>query len=104
MLVRGGFSAYSQTLSPYGASKAALNWLVAGIHFEEPWLTAFVAHPGLVLTDLAPAVVPQGRDPVSFGAIVVDTSVTGLLKLVDTANRSEFGGKFKKYDGTLLPW
>lgn len=97
-------SALSQMLSPYGASKAALNWLVAHIHIEEPWLTAFVVHPGLVLTDMAPSVIPPGRNPASFGAIDVDTSVTGLLKLVDTANRPEFGGKFKNYDGTSLPW
>ena len=25
-------------------------------------------------------------------------------QLVDTADRPEFGGKFKSYDGTLLPW
>lgn len=30
----------------YGASKAALNYLVRRIHFENEWLTAFVAHPG----------------------------------------------------------
>lgn len=98
------FAAFPQALSPYGASKTALNWLVARIHFEEPWLTAFVVHPGLVLTDMGSAVVPPGHEPASVGAIDVDTSVTGLLKLVDTASRPEFGGKFKNYDGTPLPW
>lgn len=98
------FVPHPKTMSPYGASKTALNWLVARIHFEEPWLTAFVVHPGLVLTDMGSGVIPPGREPASIGAIDVDTSVTGLLKLVDTANRPEFGSKFKSYDGTLLPW
>ena len=91
-------------LSPYGVSKTALNWLIARVHFEEPWLTAFVVHPGLVATDMASGIIPPGADPTAYGAITVDTSVTSLLKLVDTANRPEFGGKFKNYDGTEIPW
>ncbi|SPO01688.1 related to ketoreductase [Cephalotrichum gorgonifer] len=91
-------------LSPYGASKTALNWLIARVHFEEPWLTTFVVHPGLVATDMAAGVIPAGADLAAYGAITVQTSVTGLLKLVDTATRPEIGGKFKDYDGSDIPW
>ncbi|KAH7146886.1 aflatoxin biosynthesis ketoreductase nor-1 [Dactylonectria estremocensis] len=97
-------AAFPQTFSPYGASKTALNWLVSRLHFEEPWLTTYAVHPGLVLTDMATSVIPAGVDPASVGAIDVDTSITGLLKLLDTATRAEIGGKFKNYDGTPLPW
>ncbi|KAH7146893.1 aflatoxin biosynthesis ketoreductase nor-1 [Dactylonectria estremocensis] len=69
-----------------------------------PQLTTYTVHPGLVLTDMAPSFIPSGIDPASVGAIDVETSVTGLLKLVDSATRAEFGGKFKNYDGTPLPW
>ncbi|KAH6983847.1 aflatoxin biosynthesis ketoreductase nor-1 [Ilyonectria destructans] len=97
-------AAFPQVFSPYGASKTAINWLVSRLHFEEPWLTTYTVHPGLVLTDMATSFTPPGIDPASVGAIDVETSVTGLLKLVDTATRAEFGGKFKNYDGTPLPW
>ncbi|KAK7448007.1 hypothetical protein CaCOL14_007360 [Colletotrichum acutatum] len=39
-------------LSPYGASKVALNWFIRRLHFEETWLTSFVLHPGTVATDM----------------------------------------------------
>ena len=35
-------------LGSYGVSKAALNFLVRRIHFENEWLTAFSIHPGWV--------------------------------------------------------
>ncbi|RSL86405.1 hypothetical protein CEP52_015822 [Fusarium oligoseptatum] len=91
-------------MSPYGASKTALNWLVHRIHREEPWLTAFVVHPGLVLTDMGSGLLPAGADSAAFGAIDVDTSVTGLLKLIDSASRNEHGGTFQNVDGSVLPW
>jgi hypothetical protein len=40
---------FSVPMSPYGTSTATLNWSIRRIHFEEPWLTSFVFHPGLVL-------------------------------------------------------
>jgi norsolorinic acid ketoreductase len=89
--------------SPYGASKAALNWVIRRIHFEESWLTAFVFHPGLVLTDMAASFASAGTDPVSLGAITVEVSVDGMLKVVDSASR-EISGTFRNYDGTTLPW
>ncbi|KAL2678560.1 hypothetical protein Neosp_009308 [[Neocosmospora] mangrovei] len=91
-------------MSPYGASKTALNWLIHRIHREEPWLTAFVVHPGLVLTDMGSGLLPPGANPAAFGAIDVDTSVAGLLELVDSARRSEHGGTFQNVNGTVLPW
>ncbi len=33
-------------LGAYGASKAALNYLVRRAHFETPWLTVFMMNPG----------------------------------------------------------
>ncbi|RYP09407.1 hypothetical protein DL765_008470 [Monosporascus sp. GIB2] len=97
-------AAFPPLLSPYGASKTALNWIVSRIHYEEPWVTTFAVHPGLVLTDMFRATLPPGVDPAVFGPIDVETSVTGLLKLVDAATREEYGGKFRNYDGNPLPW
>jgi norsolorinic acid ketoreductase len=35
-------------LGAYGASKIAMNYLVRRMHFESPWLTAFLLDPGYV--------------------------------------------------------
>lgn len=53
---------YPIDMSPYGASKAALNWFVRRAHFEEKWLTTVALHPGYVLTDLAPGAADDLRD------------------------------------------
>lgn len=37
------------TVSSYGASKAAVNFLIRRIHFEQPELIAFAVHPGYFL-------------------------------------------------------
>lgn len=90
-------------VSPYGASKAALNWLVGRLHYEEEWLTSYVVHPGLVLTDMVASVFESEEQAVGMGAISVDVSVAGLLKGLDGAAR-EVSGTFQCYDGTVLPW
>ncbi|KAJ9139150.1 Short-chain dehydrogenase/reductase SDR [Pleurostoma richardsiae] len=103
----GGMEAlagFPNTTSPYGASKAALNWIVRRLHFEEPWLTSFVFHPGLVETDMA-AAATAGTDIniKDLGAISVETSVASMLKTVYGASRA-ISGTFQNYDGTVLPW
>lgn len=91
--------------SPYGGSKAALNWFIRRLHFEEPWLTSFVFHPGLVETDLAIAAVGQNslENLSNFGAISVDTSVASMVDVISKGGK-ELGGTFQNYDGTTLPW
>ena len=91
-------------LSPYGASKAALNWLVRRLHFEEPWLTSFAIHPGLVLSDMgAGALRASNLAPEDLGAISVEESVKSMLKTIEFAN-SEVSGTFQNYGGGTLPW
>lgn len=92
-----------RTFSPYGASKAALNWLVKRLHIEESWLTAYVTHPGLVLTDMGSGMFSTTEEAVAMGAITVDVSIEGILKTLDGASR-EIGGSFQNYDGTTIPW
>lgn len=96
-------SNFPHTSSPYGGSKAALNWFVRRLHIEEPWLTSFVIHPGLVLTDLA---LGAAKDPAilkKFGAISVETSVAGMIKVIDAADK-KISGTFQTYEGNVLPW
>ncbi|KAF2027445.1 aflatoxin biosynthesis ketoreductase nor-1 [Setomelanomma holmii] len=97
-------SAFPYPYGPYGVSKAALNYLVRRIHIEETWLTAYVTHPGLVKTDMAPFLNDPSIDVASLGgAIEVEESVEGILKTLGKANR-EIGGTFQNYDGSIFPW
>jgi norsolorinic acid ketoreductase len=91
-----------QVLSPYGASKAALNWAVVRMHFEEPWATSYVIHPGLVLTDLATSFA-EPHLLSGMGGITVEESVAGILSSLDKADRN-VSGTFQVHDGTTLPW
>ncbi|KNG45670.1 short-chain dehydrogenase reductase sdr [Stemphylium lycopersici] len=90
--------------SPYGGSKAALNWFVRRLHFEEPWLTSFVFHPGVVATDLAAGSL-EGTDMVmsDFKPITVEESVSKMSQTLQSATR-DISGTFQNYDGTTLPW
>ncbi|CZR49834.1 uncharacterized protein FPRO_16042 [Fusarium proliferatum ET1] len=91
-------------VSPYGASKAALNWFVRRLHFEEQWLTSFVIHPGMVQTEMAASMVAKlNADPRALGAITVKESVDGVVAVIDAATRDK-SGRFMSYDGTVLPW
>ncbi|KAF5701145.1 short-chain dehydrogenase reductase SDR [Fusarium globosum] len=93
------------TSSPYGGSKAALNWFIRRLHFEEPWLTSFVIHPGLVETEMAVAAFGTGTtEKLSvYGSISVETSVTSLVNVIDKAGK-ELSGTFQNYDGTEIAW
>ncbi|KAL2689149.1 hypothetical protein Neosp_003201 [[Neocosmospora] mangrovei] len=92
------------TIGPYGASKAALNWIIQKVHFEEPWLTTFVVNPGYVMTDMViPSTAELSLDPAAMDTISVEVSVEGILLRIDSATR-EIGGTFQNYDGTALPW
>jgi norsolorinic acid ketoreductase len=88
----------------YGVSKAALNWLIRRLHFDEPWLTTFVFHPGLVETDMASELASSiGLTAKDIGAITIDTSIAGMVKTIGAATR-EIGGTFQNYDGAINPW
>ncbi|KAG9192765.1 norsolorinic acid ketoreductase [Alternaria panax] len=95
-------ASFPQVFSPYGASKAALNWTFARIHFEETWLTAYVTHPGLVLTDMGTGLA-TADELKAAGAITVEESINGVLSTLDKADRN-ISGTFQNYDGTTLPW
>ncbi|KAI7785946.1 aflatoxin biosynthesis ketoreductase Nor-1 [Diaporthe eres] len=87
--------------NPYGASKAALNWFVRLLAFEEPWLTSFVFHPGLVETDLTSG---GSMNLKALGAIFVDTSVGDILKAIWSIEPKDLSGTFRNHDGTIIPW
>ncbi|GAM89853.1 hypothetical protein ANO11243_078930 [Dothideomycetidae sp. 11243] len=92
--------------SPYGTSKAALNWFVHRLHFEETWLTSVAIHPGLIMTDMALQVDIGDKSWKDFGPISLEEGLSGYLKVVDTAseNREKVGGHLVSYTGEVLPY
>lgn len=92
------------TTSPYGASKAALNWFMRRIHFDEDWLTTLIINPGFVLTDMvAETIRDYPVKPEDMGAITVEESANGILKRIETATR-DVSGTFQNFDGNPLSW
>lgn len=94
---------FPPAFSPYGATKAALNWFTRKIHFQEPWLVSFVIHPGVVETDTMTSISALVENADVLGVITVETSVKNMLSTIDSAS-SDIGGTFKSHDGTDLPW
>ncbi|MFJ7298023.1 SDR family NAD(P)-dependent oxidoreductase [Streptomyces collinus] len=68
-----------ETWGGYGASKAALDHLVAVLAVEEPELRVWAVDPGDMATDLYAAAVPDDREPRPEPAAVVP----GFLRLLD---------------------
>lgn len=82
----------------YGVSKSALNYLVRRTHFENPWLSAWVMHPGWVQTDTGNGtaqVLGMAKAPHTL-----DQSVTGLLEVIDGATKDKTSGRFFNFDGS----
>ncbi|MDK1346164.1 SDR family oxidoreductase [Streptomyces sp. 378] len=68
-----------ETWGGYGASKAALDHLLAVLAVEEPGLRVWAVDPGDMATDLYAAAVPDDREPRPEPATVVP----GFLRLLD---------------------
>ena len=103
----GSQSGLPLPLAAYNVSKAAVNLAAARIHADEPKIVAIPVHPGFVATKMGnSAVAKLGIDPDSdkSPAISVDESVTGMLKIFDSATKDNGSGKFLGYDGEEVPW
>lgn len=89
-------------VTAYGGSKAALNYMVRKIHFENPKLIAFPLAPGWVSTEagnLGASTVGMEKAPTS-----VEDSVKGLLQKIDGATRDQTSGTFQSADGAEYGW
>jgi norsolorinic acid ketoreductase len=90
----------NEAASPYGATKAMLNWFIKRVAIEEPWLSSYAIHPGLVETDLTSTI----EDLEDLNPISVDTSVDGILDTFRRFDAKDLKGTFRNYDGSILPW
>ncbi|KAF9473259.1 NAD(P)-binding protein [Pholiota conissans] len=94
-------------VGPYGTSKAALNWVVRKIHFENEWLIAYPQCPGPVYTDMARAVV---QDPAVLQEMLKnylrqpDVVATMVFDILSASTRAKDGGQFHSVEGGIHPW
>ncbi|KAF9471368.1 NAD(P)-binding protein [Pholiota conissans] len=92
----------------YGTSKAALNWAVRKIHFENEWLIAYPQCPGPVDTDmgvLAAAVDPAVYQEMLKNHIRQPDVVAGMLfNIFSTSTREKDGGQFHSVEGGVHAW
>jgi norsolorinic acid ketoreductase len=85
----------------YSVSKAAVNYMVRKVAFENPELISLAVNPGWVKTDMgtkAANLLGMDDAPVEF-----DDSIKGLLKLFDEASL-EKTGTFTNVDGKTIAW
>lgn len=86
----------------YGASKAALNYLVKHTHVANPWLTAWVMNPGFVETDNGfewARVAGMEKPPQTL-----QESVAGLINKIDHATKSDTSGNFYNFNGAPMSY
>ncbi|KAF2718291.1 aflatoxin biosynthesis ketoreductase-like protein nor-1 [Polychaeton citri CBS 116435] len=86
----------------YGASKAMVNYLTVRMHFENPELIAFPLSPGFVQTDMGNNGARKAGQEKAF--LTIDQSITGMMKIVDSATREKTSGQFWSWDGTTFAW
>ncbi|KAL1708140.1 hypothetical protein EV121DRAFT_197817 [Schizophyllum commune] len=88
---------------PYGASRAALNWVARKLHHDFPDLIVFPISPGVVDTPAARAAwkfVPDMEQIVkAFPPISPEESAKGVVGQIDVATRETHGGQFVDYSG-----
>lgn len=96
-------SQFPKTASPYGGSKAALNWFIRLLSFEEPWVTAWVFHPGIVETDMT-ASISSAAELKALGSVSVETSVANMVATTFANKPEELTGTFRNHDGSVIPW
>ncbi|KAL1754506.1 hypothetical protein FB107DRAFT_215637 [Schizophyllum commune] len=88
---------------PYGASKAAVNWVTRKLHHDFPDFVIFPISPGTVSTDGSRAVFENSPGTKelfeAFPPITPEESARATLEQIDVATRETHGGQFVDYTG-----
>ncbi|KAH6634803.1 hypothetical protein B0J18DRAFT_31340 [Chaetomium sp. MPI-SDFR-AT-0129] len=89
----------------YAGSKCMLNWYGVRIHGEDEWLTSIILDPGWTKTDMGwRAAEVFGNFGFSEPWVELEDSINGLFKVLTTATREKWGGKFVAYTGEIQAW
>ncbi|KAL7907561.1 hypothetical protein GGI35DRAFT_481238 [Trichoderma velutinum] len=92
----------SQLTGAYGASKAAINYLMRKVHFEEPWLSSLVICPGWTRTDMGNTTAQLAKFDAQ-APVPLDVAIRGVVEEVDNFVRTE-KGRFASFDHKDQQW
>ncbi|KAI5211463.1 hypothetical protein AUEXF2481DRAFT_76477 [Aureobasidium subglaciale EXF-2481] len=89
-------------VTTYVASKAAVNFIVRKIHFENGKVCSWVLSPGWVRIEMG----NHGAESVGMeiAPVSLDQSVEAILEKIDNATRDETSGTFQSFDNTKRQW
>ena len=99
MKARAASSGSVMKALPYGVAKCALNYAMTILADEIKEVVVQILTPGRTQTDFAVNATGQS----SAGAIPLEDSVAGLVKLIDAASK-ETSGTFLNWDGRAIGW
>lgn len=95
---------YPLSLSAYGTSKAAANFVAGKLHKEDKKIVVVPVHPGWVQTAMGEkAAGYAGLTPKDI-PVTLEQSVNGLIALFDKADKEGYSGKFWDFNGEIVPW
>ncbi|KAL1740426.1 hypothetical protein HDZ31DRAFT_85439 [Schizophyllum fasciatum] len=95
---------YGVPLGPYAVTKAAVHYLAKKLQFENEDFVIFPILPGLVATDMYQYAQDNSAYLAARVGITTAECATGLMRVVDGANREKTGGKLMDVDGGVNQW
>eukprot|EP01117_Protostelium_nocturnum_P010191 TRINITY_DN3645_c0_g1_i1.p1 TRINITY_DN3645_c0_g1~~TRINITY_DN3645_c0_g1_i1.p1 ORF type:complete len:247 (+),score=73.04 TRINITY_DN3645_c0_g1_i1:153-893(+) len=90
--------------SPYGASKAAGNYITRKIHLEheKEGFVVFALSPGWVQTEMGNKFAKEiGAEK---AILTIEESVEGQINMITKSTREKEGGRFVGHDGSEYAW
>ena len=97
----GKLEEYAVPFFAYGLSKAAANYLMAKLHWENKDLISAAYNPGWVQTEIGSgAAHALGMED---APVLLEDSVKGLVKQFDSVTIEKSGGFFTQ-EGETIPW
>jgi len=86
----------------YGQSKAAVNYMVAKLHYEHPELIVLGISPGWVPTDMGLRGAKWAG--LTETPLKLEQTCPGILKVIDEATRETSSGTMTNWSGEKMPW
>ncbi|RSH92076.1 hypothetical protein EHS25_008488 [Saitozyma podzolica] len=86
----------------YAQSKAAVTFMAAKLHYEEPDLITLAIHPGLLKTEMGDKATRfHGPDDPAHST---EDVAPKILKLIEGAKKDTISGQLVDYEGNVLSW
>ncbi|KAJ5730986.1 Short-chain dehydrogenase/reductase SDR [Penicillium malachiteum] len=89
-------------VAAYGASKAAANFFVRKINYEQEKIATLAIHPGAVKTVSGNDAARAAGYPSAF--VEVEDSVNALIPKIDGLTKENGAGEFWSFDDTTIAW